>query len=73
MVLAMKPSKTVSAPSIVPTKPKALPRPGQRTYLGCAYLYIEAAFGELSPKLQHEVAKDLKAYIDLLVSETVEP
>jgi hypothetical protein len=33
----------MKAPSIVPAKPKALPRPGQRTYLGCAYLYIERA------------------------------
>jgi hypothetical protein len=57
MVLAMKPSKTVSAPSIVPTKPKALPRPGQRTYLGCAYLYIEQAFAELSPAVRREVAR----------------
>jgi hypothetical protein len=64
----------MKAPSIVPAKrPKALPRPGQRTYLGCAYLYVEAAFGELSPKSRRAVAKDLKAYIDLLASEMVEP
>jgi hypothetical protein len=65
MVLTMK------APSIVPGKPKALPRPGQRTYLGCAYLYIEAAFGEMTPRLRIEIAKDLKAYIDLLASAPV--
>jgi hypothetical protein len=70
MLLAMKPTKRVSAPSIAPTKPKALPRPGQRTYLGCAYLYIEQALAELSPSGRREVAKDLRAYIDLLVSET---
>jgi hypothetical protein len=67
----------MKAPSIVPPKStargsKALPRPGERTYLGCAYLYIEAALGELSPGLRREVAKDLKAYIDLLVSETAD-
>ena len=72
MLLAMKPTKRVSGPSIVPTKPKALPRPGQRTYLGCAYLYIEQALAELSPAAQREVAKDLRAYIELLVSETGE-
>lgn len=72
MLLAMKPIKRVSAPSIAPTKPKALPRPGQRTYLGCAYLYIEQALAELSPSGRREVAKDLRAYIDLLVSETSE-
>jgi hypothetical protein len=65
MVLAMK------APSIVPGKPKALPRPGQRTYLGCAYLYIERAMAEMTPRLRLEVAKDLKAYIDLLTSAPV--
>jgi hypothetical protein len=70
MQLAMKPTKRVSAPSLVPAKPKALPRPGQRTYLGCAYLYIEQALAELSPSGRREVAKDLRAYIDLLVCET---
>ena len=43
-----------------------LPRPGQRTYLGCAYLYIEAALTELTPSVRREVAKDLRACIDLL-------
>ena len=40
--------------------------------MGCAYLYIEQALAELSPAAQREVAKDLRAYIDLLVSETSE-
>jgi hypothetical protein len=56
----------MKAPSIVPAKPKALPRPGQRSYLGCAYLYIEQAMTDLSPRVRVEVAKDLRAYIDLL-------
>jgi hypothetical protein len=61
--------RKVPSPSIQPQKPKSLPRPGQRTYLGCAYLYIERAMTDLSPRLRPEVAKDLKAYIDLLASE----
>ena len=52
------------------TQPK-LPRPGQRTYLGCAYLYIEAAFAETSVGARQDVAKDLRAYINLLTAPTL--
>ncbi len=45
---------------------RTLPRHGKRTYLGCAYLYIEAALAELTPTGRRELAKDLRAYIDLL-------
>ena len=51
---------------------RPLPRPGQRTYLGCAYLYIKRALVDAIPPVRHEIAKDLKAYIDLVVSEALE-
>ena len=56
---------SIKAPPLVPA---SLPRPGKRTLLGCAYLYIEAALVEATPVVRGEIAKDLKAYIDLIIT-----
>jgi hypothetical protein len=46
--------------------PAKLPKVGQRTYLGMAQWYFEAALYELGPKARRQLYVDLRKLLDRL-------
>ena len=50
----------------VPVKP---PKVGQRTYIGMAQWYFEAALSELGPKARCQLYLDLRKWLDRLERE----
>ena len=50
----------------IPARP---PKVGQRTYLGMAQWYMEAALGELGPSARRKLCVDLRKLLDRLERE----